>query len=296
MPNVTIKTRAVATALSTPACLLALGASNTDLTVSGGSAIDLPGCSAVTNSTDPHQSVTVSGGATLTAQTIVTSGAINPTPCAACTLTTPAQTFAAATPDPYAARVTSISLPNGPCLPDPQVSGTVSPMPGPLICYNGMTFKNTANVTLTAGVYFVNGNLTMQGSANVSGSGVTFVIYGNGRIAIQNGAPAPTVTLSAPTSGGAPYQGLLFYQVAADNHNASFAGCSPGPPSSCTLTGAIYLPTADLTYSGNSSSTCTVFIASQITFSGSSTLNASQCGADGVTTPSNLTGAVALAE
>jgi uncharacterized membrane protein len=36
--------------------------------------------------------------------------------------------------------------------------------------------------------------------------------------------------------------------------------------------------------------------ASQITFSGSSTLNASQCGADGVTTPSNLTGAVALAE
>jgi phage baseplate assembly protein gpV len=158
-----------------------------------------------------------------------------------------------------------------------------------------MTFKNTANVTLTAGVYFVNGSLTIQGGS-VSGSGVTFVVYGNGQIQIQNHNPAPVVALTAPASGGAPYQGLLFYQPSTDNQGAHFQGCSTGPPSSCTLTGAIYVPAATLTFSGNSTSTCTVLIASQITFSGSSTLNASQCGADGVTTPSNLTGAVALAE
>jgi Flp pilus assembly protein TadG len=303
LPNVTINTRAVATALSSPACLLALGTSGTDLTVSGGSAINMPNCSAVTNSGD-SSSVSVTGGAALTAQTIITSGNISPTTCAAnpsqppCTLTIAAKTAAAATPDPYASRVTSISLPPlASCANDPMVSGTVAPPPAPTPpCYKGITFKNPANVTLAAGVYFVNnGNLTIQGGT-VRGSGVTFVVYGNGQIQIQNSTPAPVVALTAPTSGGVPYQGLLFYQPSADTHDAAFQGCSTGPPSSCTLTGAIYVPAAKLTFSGNSTSSCTVLIANTIVFSGSSTLNASQCGAGGVTTPSSLTGAVALAE
>ena len=111
-PNVTIQTRAVATALSTPACLLALGTSGQDLTISGSSAINTAGCSVVTNSTSSG-SVTISGSATLTAQTIITRGPISPNPCptTTCILTTPANTSAAATADPYSSRVSSITLP-----------------------------------------------------------------------------------------------------------------------------------------------------------------------------------------
>ena len=93
----------------------------------------------------------------------------------------------------------------------------------------------------------------------------------NAALAVQGGTPPATLTLTAPNSGGVPYQGLLFYQCGvsscpggADTQHADFGGCSPGPPSSCNFTGALYFPTAsDLVFSGNSSSTCTVFVAQE---------------------------------
>lgn len=293
MPNVTIKTRAVATALSNPSCVLALGtpqsnpAVDTGVTISGAASVNIPGCSLDANSNfnSAPGAVSVTGGATLTASAVVTPGAVMG--CANCTK------INGTTVDLYAARVTGIMLPAvANCANDPNANNAIQLNAG---CYKGMTFQGNANATLGTGTYFVAGDLTIHGGAKVSGGDVTFVVYNNGKIAIQAGNPAPTVTLTAPSSGGVPYQGLVIYQVAADTKTADFSGCS-GNPSSCTFTGAIYVPGAGVTFTGSSSSNCTVLTAQSVTFSGSSTLNASQCGADGVTTPSNLTGAVALAE
>jgi hypothetical protein len=292
-PNVTIKTRAVATALSNPSCVLALGtpqsnpAVDTGVTISGAASVNMPGCSLDANSNfnSAPGAVSVTGGATLTASAVVTPGAVMG--CPNCTK------INGTTVDLYAARVTGIMLPAvANCANDPNANSAVQLNAG---CYKGMTFQGNANATLGAGTYFVAGSLTIHGGAKVSGGDVTFVVYNNGSIAIQAGNPAPTVTLTAPSSGGVPYQGLVIYQVAADTNPADFSGCS-GNPSSCTFTGAIYVPGAEVKFTGSSSSNCTVLTAQKVTFSGSSTLNASQCGADGVTTPSNLTGAVALAE
>ena len=166
----------------------------------------------------------------------------------------------------------------------------------PNSCYQGITFNGTA--TVPAGRYFIhNGGLNIQTGSTVTGSGVTFVLWGNAGITVHS---STNVTFTAPATGGVPYQGLLFYQCGvsscpggADTQHADFGGCTS---TTCDLTGAIYLPAADLAFTGHSSSTCTVLIAKTISVTGSSTLNASNCGADGITTPSSLTGAVALAE
>ncbi len=209
LPSVTIVTRAVATALSTPACLLGLGTSGTDVTASGGSAINTAGCSVVTNSTSSG-SVTVSGGSTLTAQTIITRGPISPNPCTAptCTLSSPANTTAPVTTDPYASRVSSITLPTTCSNPDPNAHVNQTLSPG---CYNGMTFNGGTVTTLQNGVYFINNGsgFTVHSGATVknipaSGNGVTIVLYNNAALAVQGGTPPATLTLTAPSSGGAP--------------------------------------------------------------------------------------------
>ena len=246
LANVTIANRAVAElSPQQNGCVLGLEPNNNnDVSITGAAVITLPGCVVASNS-NTSQSVTVSGQ--LTAQSIVTEGRVSVTGSGSANLTKPATTDAAAAPDPYASQVSGISLPTSCANSDPNVNGTVTLQPG---CYNGMTFQSKANATLAAGPYFVNGSFTIQGGAtvqmspatcapNTTSCGVTIIVYGNGQISIQR-RTAPIVTLAAPTSGGVPYQGLLFYQVAADNHNASFAGCV----NSCTLTGGIYLPTA----------------------------------------------------
>ena len=248
-------------------CVVALQPNNNnDVSITGAAVINLPGCVVASNS-----GVTVSGR--LSAQSIVSetpplvqgSGSAN--------LTTPATT--GAPPDPYASQVASISLPAlASC-----VNATIPPAPALGGCYNGLTFPNSTNITLAAGVYFVAGSLTIQGNATVSGGSVTFVVFNSGSIAVQAGtAPNPIVTLSAPTSGH--YQGLLFYMVATDTQQSDFSGCV----GSCTLTGAIYVPGSDLKFTGSSASnsTCTVIVAHTVTLSGATTLNTSQCKALGV--------------
>jgi Flp pilus assembly protein TadG len=269
LTSATIATSAVAAVSPTQnGCILGLKSTNQNVTISGSGTVDAPGC-VVASDSNNAQSITVSGG--LTAQSILTHGNVSVTGGGTLTLTSPAIVNATAPADPYASQVASISLPAS-CGPALIVNTAAAPPHG---CYTGMTFETRANVTLT-GVYFVAGSFTIQDTATVIGTDVTFVVY-NGSITIQGG---PTVKLSAPPSGGNPYQGLLFYMVATDANNTSVAGCVDP----CTLTGAIYVPGSDLVFSGNSSSSsCTVLVASTITFSGSVTLNSSGCKALGVT-------------
>jgi hypothetical protein len=136
------------------------------------------------------------------------------------------------------------------------------------------------------------------GSCPLSGSidGVTIIATSKtgtkgGSLDIASGA---TVNLSAPTTApatGIP-SGILFYQdpAHADTHangNGKQADSSITANGTTTLAGALYTPATNVSFQGNSSSSCFIMIALTLTFSGDSTLsgNSSACSAAGVSGP-----------
>ncbi len=260
-------------------CILALDpTAHQAITISGSANVQAPNCDVVANSNN-SDALDMSGSAQLTTPCTITVGGQNTTSGLTLTSCTKPTTGAKATTDPYASLATP--TPQGSCLTVPNPSTNV--LPG-YYC-NGLSISGSGTTTFQPGFYYVQGNLAFQGSANVSGSGVTFFIQKSGTTAISGSA---TVNLSAPTSG--TYAGILFFGDRAGNtsNNNNISGSS-----SSVLTGAIYYPTQQVSYTGGSSSpsNCTQIIGDTITFSGSTYLGAS-CSGTGVSSiapPGSLT-------
>ncbi len=171
-------------------------------------------------------------------------------------------------PDPYAD------------VPMPSYSGcdqnnfsaksTMTIYPG--VYCNGFSLNAGANVTMAPGIYFIDrGSMAINGSATLSGSGVTIVFtsssganYATARIA--GGA---TVSLSAPTSG--PTAGIVLFGDRAMPVGTNFA---LGGGSSQSLNGATYLPKGAISYAGGASGFdgCSQVIGDTIGFVGSANL------------------------
>jgi Flp pilus assembly protein TadG len=98
------------------------------------------------------------------------------------------------------------------------------------------------NVTLQSGTYIVNGSMTINGNANVTGTGVTFYITNSGSVTING---TGNVQLSAPTTGA--YAGILLYQDPSDTSAAKINGTSTS-----FFQGSLYFPKASLDISGTS--------------------------------------------
>lgn len=95
----------------------------------------------------------------------------------------------------------------GPCLPSLYQGNNLTVQPG---TYCSTLLVNGSNgVTFAPGVYLLKQGLTVNGSTNVTGTGVTFYNLAG---AFTNNGSAPT--FSAPATG--PTTGVLFYQVAGD--------------------------------------------------------------------------------
>ena len=120
-------------------------------------------------------------------------------------------------------------------------SGTVTLSPG--VYCGGLTIKGSANVTLSAGTYILNGGgMNVSGSAHVTGTGVTLYntrdsTHPYGPITSQD---TPVITLSAPTSGS--LAGILIFQ------DRSVVSATPNIIVG-TLTGALYFPTTPIVLS-----------------------------------------------
>jgi hypothetical protein len=78
----------------------------------------------------------------------------------------------------------------------------------------------------------------MQGGSSMTGTGVTFYVTGNFKL-----AGSGTLNLSAPTSG--TYDGILYFQARNDTNSASFTGGSGS-----TVGGIFYAPAAEFDYTG----------------------------------------------
>jgi hypothetical protein len=150
---------------------------------------------------------------------------------------------------------------------------------------NSKTKGNTA-YSLTPGVYFISGTLTLTGGSSITGPGVTFILLPGATIDTKGGG---TLTLTGPTS--APSATSLPASLQADAslfqdmaiYDASAAPVQFGGNSNIQLSGNIYAPTADVTFQGNPTidlgggNGCGELIAKSVAFNGNATFNSNGC-------------------
>lgn len=133
--------------------------------------------------------------------------------------------------------------------------------------YSSWSISGT--VTLTPGIYYVNGTINVGSQAQISGTGVTIIASGPLSVTGQG-----QITLSAAafdaTSGAIP--GVAF----ADN---STSPSSMAGGSAATVTGAVYYPNGDLSFAGGSSlgKNCLEVVAKSISLTGNSSMSSAGC-------------------
>lgn len=254
-------------------CILALDptASNA-ISVQGSVAVNANNCSIYS---DSAASASISAGGSSSVSALVVSAVGGVTGQSSITAQNGVLTQQNAIADPYA----SIPLPSysGCTATSPQYKYTEYLMPG--VYRGGMTLNSGSNVTLSPGVYVMDqGSLTVNGGATLQGSGVTIVFTSstgnNYATAKINGGAV--VNLTAPTSG--QYAGIVFYGDRAMPTGTSF---NLGGGSYQYFGGAVYLPKADVSFSGNNSTStsCTQVIVDTISFVGNSGIQVNCTGA-----------------
>jgi Flp pilus assembly protein TadG len=243
-------------------CVLALNKmASGAITAQGSNKTVLNGCSLFSNSSS-STSLTDGGSATISALSVGVVGGISGS--SNITTTQGVTTGDAPTNDPYS----NVSYPSysGCNYNNLHTSATLTLNPG-VFC-NGFKLDAGANVTLNPGVYYLDrGNFDISGGATLTGTGVTLVFTsstGSNYASAQINGGA-TVNLTAPTSG--PTAGIVIF---GDRNMPSGTSFSFNGGASQTLTGAIYLPNAAVTYGGGAggSNGCTQLVADTVTLNG----------------------------
>lgn len=136
-------------------------------------------------------------------------------------------------------------------------------------CYNSLDIKGAA--TLLPGTYYINGgDVDIGAQATVVGVGVTIVLTGPGGqagdLTINAGA-----NLNLTSSGSGPYAGVLFFR----DRRAAHSEVRISGGASLFLTGALYFPTADVTFVGHSGMNvqCLQLVAQKMYFRGSARIS-----------------------
>jgi len=276
----TVQGRAVALLNKTtigPTCILGLSPlpSNVDVTFNGNTSVVANGCDVDADSTSSN-SVNTNGGGTVHAANVRTAGGVSG---GNIFVTGQIYTHTSSIPDPYAGR----TIPSMPSFSSPNNwSGTIHNPTG-VMAFNG-DVNVTGTTNLDPGVYIIsNGSLKSAAQYNVSGTGVTIILTSpspssdNGTFSFTGGG---ALNITAPTTG--PTAGIaLWADSGLPNNQDKFAGGTTG-----NLVGAIYLPSHDVKYAGNSNtaSNCMQLIAYNIVFTGTSNFN-HNCSGTGVADP-----------
>jgi Flp pilus assembly protein TadG len=264
--STTVKARAVAIANAGTGCTLSLNRSGAGTTVQGSAQVTLNGCDMYDDSSDPT-GLTVGGSSRVVARSVYASGGISGTDQIQVTDTIATnQPFAN---DPYS----GVPLPSysGCDQHNYTAKNTVTLSPG-VFC-GGLSLNAGAVVTLNPGTYIMSGgNLSVNGGASLSGSGVTLVFTSNNgqnyaNATINGGA---TVNLTAPTSG--PTAGIVVY---ADRNTPAGTAFKFNGGAQQYFGGAVYVPTGSVSFAGgaNTSTGCTQLIGGSLTFTGNSQLS-----------------------
>jgi len=263
---VPISARAVALSYGGAACVLALdGSSSGAISAQGSTDVSLTGCALFSNASS-SSSISVGGSALISAQSVGAVGGVSGT--SNITATSGITTGDPSISDPYA----SSSFPSfsGCDANNFTAKTTVTINPG--VYCGGISLNAGASVSMSPGIYYIDsGSLSVNGSATLTGDGVTLVFTssnGNnyGTATINGGA---TVNLTAPTSG--PTEGIVLF---GDRNMPIGTTFKLNGGSTQVLQGATYLPKAAVQYSGGtgSSNTCAQVIGDTVSFTGNSNL------------------------
>ncbi len=290
-----------------------------------GTTTDLNGCGVASNSPG-SKSINFQGNATIDASWFQTTGNYNTN---GNSVTFPPDlpllTDTAPVPDPYSASCSPPIACAG-TIEWPTISGSEKTQPGTAGVLTPGTYKGqgsnaplsftTGTWTLCPGVYVLDGEDNQDSAFSVSGGTVQMGTAGSGgcpnngldgvtiiatsKTGTSGGGfsvTGGTVTLKAPTSSpatGIP-SGLIFAQDPAHadtkiNGNGKEADSTITAGGTSLLQGTMYTPKTNVTFTGNSNSSCFIIIANTVTFTGTSTISGSldACKAVGVTTPTVL--------
>jgi len=265
---VPIKARAVALPNAGTGCVLALDpTASSAVKVSGANQLSLVNCNLYSDS-NASPSLDVGGSATVSANQVGVVGDISGA--SDITAANGIRTGMRPIADPYA----NVSPPPEPSCSNAKITvnsngKNTSLSPG---CYSGsITVNAGATLNLSPGIYYLDGaNLSVAGNATITGTGVTLVFTGSGSSwgTASIGSNA-IVNLTAPTSGAT--QGIVIYGDRNMPVGTAFNLTGGGTQN---FGGAIYLPKANLSFSGGNgtSTSCTKVIADTISFTGSSNL------------------------
>ncbi|MBR0896925.1 hypothetical protein JQ616_18345 [Bradyrhizobium tropiciagri] len=281
---VMVTARAVALPNSGTGCVLALDpTASAAVNVSGSNQLNLIKCNLYSNS-NASPSLNVAGNAAVSANQVGVVGDVSGT--SNITATNGIKTHIQPIADPYA----NVSPPSEPSCDSKKYTinangKTSSLSPG---CYSGnITVNAGATLNLNPGnlnpaiYYFDGASLSVAGNATITGTNVTLVFTGSGSnwgtASIGSNA---IIDLTAPTSGAT--KGIVIY---GDRNMPTGTGFSLTGGGTQNFGGAIYLPKANLSFSGGNgtSTSCTKIIADTLTFTGSSNLQVN-CSALGTAT------------
>jgi hypothetical protein len=257
-------------------CLVALdvagGGVTDDINLSGSPSITSSSCSVRSNS-----GILLTGTSTINVLGTYAAGAITVPTWNPNAITGGSYANSGTIPDPYAAdpvlqnaftSLTAGTTP-GPVIADPNTSWKTQTLtPG---TYASLTLGGSSNITLSAGTYYVQGNVTFNGAATVTGNNVTIISLGT-----MTDTASAAVSITAPTTAsGDGIPGVLF--ASRNAGQSQFSGNVAFP-----LSGLIYYPNGNLSFSGsvdvnNNTTACGEVIAGTITITGAAILSTTGC-------------------
>jgi hypothetical protein len=295
LSTVNIGAQAIAqvNSLPTPPCVLSLTGS---ISFQGSPNINAPNCGMASNDTATNALNFTGGGMSINLGSLSAAGGC----LGAASFCNTALTYRPPVTNPFSALDGALTTLCGanPSLPATcglSTTGACTPGSSPIAytaatpCANSnITTKGNTAVTLTPGVYFISGTLSLKGGSSLTGTGVTIILLPGATIDTKGGG---TLTLTGPT--GAPNTSSLPAALQPDAglfqnmaiYDASAAPVQFGGNSNINLTGNIYAPTADVTFQGNPTidlgggNGCGELIAKSVAFNGNATFNSNGCSA-----------------
>jgi Flp pilus assembly protein TadG len=288
------------------ACVLALqGASNgitttQDITISNGVQVNTNGCALRSDA-----AVNLTGGATVSGN-VVAAGQVSVSNGASITSPYAGTSNAGQIPDPFAGdpavqnALRAAAAASGSAQNCNSGGGHCTISPGN---FTGISVSNGATLTLTPGLYTVNGPVNFGGgTVNIQAGGVTIV--SSGQVTIANGVSVNGFLAATPGSAGVAAGAIpgVLLATGATNPNGGNAATFAGG-ASFSFAGVIYVPNGTLSISNGVSATtpgCAEVIASDVNMAGGATFASSSCaGTFGSTLPaiaSQLTTAAVLVQ
>ena len=281
--NVNITVRAVAVVSTTSsdddACVLALNDTDSQaLRFRGNSSIDVTGCVVASNSSD-STSIDISGTADVTAQGLQPVGDYSVGGSSTLNTTDTPSSGASAVDDPYA----DLEVPayagcdetNYSVRPSDTETLTPADSSTPYVICGNLTVQG--DLTLSPGIYVIDeGDFDVRSTATLSGTDVTIILTSStgsdyGTMTLNGSA---TLDLSAPDSGD--YSGVLVYRDrdAPDANNSILGGAD------AEFTGALYMPSSTLNFTGNSATAgtqCLQVIADKVDITGTTGMTSTGC-------------------